>query len=375
LTTARLDDDFFRHEYGRLVATLSRRVGVKHVEAVEDAVQGALMTAFESWPTVGLLESPSVWLFRVAHNRLLDELRQQNRRQGLLEKRARERMADPDGGPAQVHDEQMEQDLLGMLFVCCDEAIPQESALVLALKTLCGFDVREISFRLFITEANVYKTPHTPKPTSAEILGVVKDFHFAGIHQNIEPLVMMPLGQQTGGTVVARVQTGRVSDAIRAAEAVWASVYPDYPSTYSFMDEEFQQIYESDRATGKVINIFASLAILIACLGLFGLVSFSTTQRTKEIGVRKALGASSPSVVMLLILDFARWVVLANLIALPLAWVVSSRWLSGFAYHVEVDLVVLGIASLATLAIAVLTVVLQSWKTANMNPVMALRHE
>jgi putative ABC transport system permease protein len=211
--------------------------------------------------------------------------------------------------------------------------------------------------------------------TGSEILGVVKDFHFAGIHQNIEPLVIQPLGQRAGGTVVARIQSGRVAGAVRAAEAVWASVYPDYPFTYSFMDEEFQQIYESDLATGKVINIFASLAILIACLGLFGLVSFSTTQRTKEIGVRKALGASSPSVIMLLILDFARWVVLANLIALPLAWVASSRWLSSFAYHVEVDIVVLGVASLVTLGIAVLTVVLQSWKAANTNPVMALRHE
>jgi putative ABC transport system permease protein len=175
--------------------------------------------------------------------------------------------------------------------------------------------------------------------------------------------------------VVARIAPGQVSGAVRAAESVWTSVYPEYPFTYSFMDEEFQQIYENDRATGKLINIFASLAILIACLGLFGLVSFSTTQRTKEIGVRKALGASSPSVIVLLILDFARWVVLANLIALPLAWVTSSNWLSGFAYHVEVDLVVLGVASVVTLGIAVLTVVLQSWKAANMNPVMALRHE
>ena len=171
------------------------------------------------------------------------------------------------------------------------------------------------------------------------------------------------------------MESGRVSDALEAAESAWAAVYPDYPFTYSFLDEEFQQIYQSDQATGKVINIFSSLAIFIACLGLFGLVSFSTTQRTKEIGVRKVLGASSQSVIKLLIFDFVRWVALANLIALPIAWIASNKWLGSFAYHTEVDPVVLGVASLITLAIAAGTVVLQSWKTANMNPVSALRYE
>jgi RNA polymerase sigma-70 factor (ECF subfamily) len=157
LTTPELVDDFFRHEYGRLVATLSRRVGLEHVEAVEDAVQGALMTALESWTTAGLPKSPSAWLFRVANNRLLDELRTQNRRQGLLEAHSRERMEAAGRGFAQIQDKDAEDDLLGMLFVCCDEAIPVESQLVLALKTLCGFDVREIGTRLFISDANVYK--------------------------------------------------------------------------------------------------------------------------------------------------------------------------------------------------------------------------
>jgi RNA polymerase sigma factor (sigma-70 family) len=157
LTTSELVDHFFRHEYGRLVATLSRRVGVKHVEAIEDAVQGALMTALQSWTTAGLPDSPSAWLFRVANNRLLDELRQQNRRQGLLREHSQGPEADSDGDLGPFSEEELAQDLLEMLFVCCDEAIPVESQLALALKTLCGFDVREIGARLFITEANVYK--------------------------------------------------------------------------------------------------------------------------------------------------------------------------------------------------------------------------
>jgi len=209
----------------------------------------------------------------------------------------------------------------------------------------------------------------------SQVIGVIKDFNFAGIHQNIEPLIVMPMANNPGPTVVARVLPGRVSDALQAAEEVWTAVYPDYPFEYSFLDEEFQQIYERDQTTGQVVNIFASLAILIACLGLFGLASYSTSQRIKEIGVRKVLGASAPSVVKLLVFDFAKWVLVDNLFAWPMAWYVSSRWLEGFAYRVDVDPVLLVIASLIALAISVLTVLSQTLSAARMNPAKALRYE
>ncbi|MDA1334293.1 MAG: ABC transporter permease, partial [Bacteroidetes bacterium] len=209
----------------------------------------------------------------------------------------------------------------------------------------------------------------------AQVLGVVRDFNFAGIHQNIEPLIIRPMASNPGQTVLARVLPGRMTDALAAAEAAWTSVYPDYPFTYSFMDEEFQQIYDRDQTTGQVVNIFSTLAILIACLGLFGLASYSTTQRIKEIGVRKVLGASSRSVMSLLVVDFAKWVLIANLFAWPLAWYVSSKWLEGFAYRVEVDPVLLVGASLIALAISVLTVMSQAWNAAVMNPAKALRYE
>ncbi len=153
----RLVEHFFRHEYGRLVATLSRRVGVQHIEAVEDAVQSALMAALESWTVAGLPDNPSAWLFRVAHNDLVGELRQLTRHRRILEQVATEDIATPVQGPEPVLSGEVQDDLLRMLFVCCDEAIPVESQLVLALKTLCGFDVREIAVRLFTSEANVYK--------------------------------------------------------------------------------------------------------------------------------------------------------------------------------------------------------------------------
>lgn len=157
MTTTGLVEHFFRHEYGRLVASLSMRVGVQHLEAVEDSVQSALMTALESWTVGGLPDNPSAWLFRVAHNSLLGELRQRAGRRRILERQPREVVSAPGDGPEIFLVGEVRDELLKMLFVCCDESIPPESQLVLALKTLCGFDVREISYRLFTTEANVYK--------------------------------------------------------------------------------------------------------------------------------------------------------------------------------------------------------------------------
>ena len=157
MTTPKLVEHFFRHEYGRLVAVLSRRVGAQYIEVIEDAVQSALMTALESWTIAGQPDNPSAWLFRVAHNNLMGELRQRTRRRRILEENAKEDIDTPENGPGVFLAAEVQDDLLQMLFVCCDEAIPVESQLVFALKTLCGFDIREIALRLFSSEANVYK--------------------------------------------------------------------------------------------------------------------------------------------------------------------------------------------------------------------------
>jgi len=147
---------FFRHEFGRLVALLTRRVGVQHLELVEDAVQAALLSAVESWTAAEVPENPSAWLYRVAHNHFVGELRQRARRAELNEEQAPIRPAS-DEPPATFLAGEVEDSLLRMLFICCDESIPIESQLVLALKTLCGFDVAEIAQRLFTSEGNVYK--------------------------------------------------------------------------------------------------------------------------------------------------------------------------------------------------------------------------
>ncbi len=157
VNTSPLGEHFFRHEYGRLVAILSRRIGVQHLEAIEDAAQSALLTALESWTTGGAPDNPSAWLFRVAHNHVMGELRRRARQNRLLKLGDAAAEAAGDSEMSVFLAEDVRDDLLRMLFVCCDDAIPVESQLVIALKTLCGFDVREIAERLFTTEANIYK--------------------------------------------------------------------------------------------------------------------------------------------------------------------------------------------------------------------------
>ena len=157
MTAPDLVEHFFRHEYGRLVAVLSRRVGVQHIEVVEDAVQSALLTALESWTHGRLPGNPSAWVFRVASNELMGHFRQRANRQRIVEQHVAEDPRPPGDAPEVCFTEEMRDDLLRMLFVCCDENIPIESQLVLALKTLCGFSVGEIAVRLFTSDANVYK--------------------------------------------------------------------------------------------------------------------------------------------------------------------------------------------------------------------------
>ena len=154
--TPSLDEHFFRREYGKLVSTLSRRLGMHHLELIEDAAQSALVAALESWTRGGVPDNPSGWLFRAAFNHALGELRTSARRARLAEKHFEAEQRDDDD-PAELLATEVRDDLLRMLFACCDDAIPVEAQLVIALKVLCGFDVREIAERLFVTEANVYK--------------------------------------------------------------------------------------------------------------------------------------------------------------------------------------------------------------------------
>lgn len=155
MTPPLLDDNFFRHEYGRLVSRLSCRVGVQHIEAIEDAAQVAMLKALEAWEYAGLPENPGAWLYRVAWNCLLGEFRKRNRKSRILREHVAIEVTSTSD--ESCSSDEIQDELLRMLFVCCDETIPSDSQVVLALKTLCGFDVDEIAVRLFTTSANVYK--------------------------------------------------------------------------------------------------------------------------------------------------------------------------------------------------------------------------
>ncbi|MVM33796.1 FtsX-like permease family protein [Spirosoma sp. HMF4905] len=208
-----------------------------------------------------------------------------------------------------------------------------------------------------------------------KIIGVVQDFHFQSLHEPIKPIIMWFGENNTYGNLMVRTQPGQTKQALASLETLCKQLNPKIPFTYSFADQEFQRMYKSEQIVGTLINYFAFLAIFIACLGLFGLASFTAEQRTKEIGVRKVLGASVASIVGLLSNEFLRLVVIAIVIATPISWWAMDKWLQGFAYKEELSWWIFGLAGLLAILIALLTVSFQSVKAALMNPVTSLRSE
>lgn len=207
-----------------------------------------------------------------------------------------------------------------------------------------------------------------------KVIGVVKDFHMSSFDSPIEPTILR-LEPQNTWQVWVRTAPGRTQEALAGLEAVYKQFNPGYPFEYKFMDQEYEEMYRSVIVMGKLANIFAVIAIVISCLGLFGLASFTAERRTKEIGIRKVLGASATHLVMLLSMDFTKLVLLAFILASPVAWWLVKEYLGMFEYHVSISpLMFLG-AAVAALAIAWLTVSYQSFKAASADPVKSLRSE
>ncbi|MFD2933667.1 ABC transporter permease [Spirosoma flavum] len=204
------------------------------------------------------------------------------------------------------------------------------------------------------------------------VIGVVKDFHFESMHQHIAPLVMFSGADKY--QMALRIRTADVPGLLKTIEQRWKT-QTDNPFSYSFLNERFNRVYQSEQRVGQLFGIFAGLTVFISCLGLFGLAMFTAQQRTKEIGVRKVLGASVASVVALLSKDFLKLVVIAIVIASPLAWYAMNRWLQDFAYKIDLDWWVFALAGFLAIAIALVTVSFQSIKAALMNPVKSLRSE
>ncbi|MCG2617076.1 ABC transporter permease [Terrimonas sp. NA20] len=208
--------------------------------------------------------------------------------------------------------------------------------------------------------------------TKGMIVGVVKDFNFKTLQHKIDPMI---LRFQPGHLAIVRTQPGQAEATIKAMEKINTKLNPAYPFSYGFVDQEIDKAYKGDHQMGSLFNVFAILAILISCMGLYGLSAFMAEQRTKEIGVRKVLGASVGKLVYLLSLSFTRLILIATLIAIPLAWWAVNNWLEGFAYRTSVSWVIFALSALAALIIAWLTVGYESIKAAIANPVKSLRSE
>ena len=207
------------------------------------------------------------------------------------------------------------------------------------------------------------------------IAGVSKDFNFNSLHHKIETLSIFCQKDWGYSEVSVRINGAKAKDAIEHASAVWKKINPDQPFEYRFLDEHFAEMYTADRAVSKVVGILAGLAILISCLGLFGLASYSAERRVKEIGIRKVLGASVQNITAMLSKDFIRLVFISNLIAWPIAWIGVNRWLQDFAYRIPISWWVFITAACIALLIALLTVSFQAIKAAIANPVKSLRTE
>ena len=206
------------------------------------------------------------------------------------------------------------------------------------------------------------------------IIGVVSDFHIGSLKQEIEPLVL-PYLHRSPMYLAIRLHPGNVAKAISAVEETWKKLAPNQPFSYTFLDQDYARLYNREQQMSHVFQIFSGLAILIACLGLFGLAAFTTQQRTKEIGIRKILGASVSGIVCLLSKDFLKLVLIANLIAWPIAYYAMNQWLQSFAYRINLSIGTFILSGLIALFIALLTVSYQAIKAARANPVEALRYE
>lgn len=207
-----------------------------------------------------------------------------------------------------------------------------------------------------------------------KIIGVVKDFNFGSLHNDIEPLIMRadPSGYNC---LLVRVKPNETETGLRSVEKLWKEYAPGYPFKYSFLDQDWEEFYGAEAQRGKVFNTLAVLSIFISCLGLFGLSAFSAERRTKELGIRKALGASMPGLIQLMGKEFASLVLVAACIGCPAGWYLMTQWLSNYAYHIEVGYTTLVLASLTCLTISLLTISYHSIKVAASDPVKSLRYE
>ncbi|HTH55124.1 MAG TPA: ABC transporter permease [Cyclobacteriaceae bacterium] len=210
---------------------------------------------------------------------------------------------------------------------------------------------------------------------TGKIIGVVSDFHFESLHQRIVPMIFLPIKQSFFNFITVKISGDHFQDGIEHLQNIWKSFLPTQPFEYQFTSERYQQLYQGEQKENQLFTIFSALAIFIASLGLFGLATFNTLQRIKEIGIRKVLGATVPNILGILSKEIVILVLIANAVAWPIAWIFMGKWLNTFAYHIDMNLFIYLLAAFAAILIALITVSAQTVKAAMTNPSQTLRYE
>jgi putative ABC transport system permease protein len=237
-----------------------------------------------------------------------------------------------------------------------------------------SFILNEAAVKMLgLTNENIIDKEFQYGGINGKVIGVVKDFHFESLHEPIVPLVF-----QNGpffSRISVKLSGTNTQGGIEAISRVWQEFMPNRPFEYDFLSMQYKNLYESEQKQSQLFIVFAGLAILIACLGLFGLATFNAAQRVKEIGIRKVLGASIPSILGLLSREIVILIVVSNAIAWPVAWYFMNEWLKGFAYHVDMNVIVFVLSAVGAIALALVTVSTQTYRAARSNPATTLRYE
>ena len=207
------------------------------------------------------------------------------------------------------------------------------------------------------------------------IVGVMKDFHLSSFHSAIQPLIFVNYKGLNTEIMMIKTKPGRTREALAHVEKLVKEFNPNYPFTYHFLDEDYEKMYRSEMIVNTLIKYFGILAIVISCLGLLGLAAFTAEQRTKEIGIRKVLGANVGSVITLLSKDFVKLILIAITLATPFAWYIMDKWLKDFVYRIDLTWEIFALAGIIAICVAMFTVSFQSIKAALMNPVKSLQSE
>jgi putative ABC transport system permease protein len=207
-----------------------------------------------------------------------------------------------------------------------------------------------------------------------QVIGVVKDFHFKSLYDKVEPAVLQ-IYPNAYSKVAVKIKTAGIEGTLAHVKKTWNQFTPDYPLEYNFLDESFNQMYKADDKLKSLLSIFTAVTIFVGCLGLFGLAAYAAERRRKEVGIRKVLGASVKGIVLHLSKDFIKLVLIALIIASPIAWYLMNKWLQNFPYRVNISWWIFILSGLMTVLIALITVSFQSIKAATNNPVKSLRTE